>query len=90
MERYNVFRVLHYLTSITGISGKPLKKVGKLQKRALTFTQSDWGSPYDELLNLPGSCVLDLREIFANPSIDSWIQSWVSWFQPGLPRRPSS
>ena len=24
------------------------------------------------------------------PGIDSWIQSWVSWVEPGLPRKPSS
>ena len=24
------------------------------------------------------------------PGIDSWVQSWVSWVEPGLPRKPSS
>ena len=24
------------------------------------------------------------------PGIESWIQSWVSWVEPGLPRKPSS
>ena len=22
------------------------------------------------------------------PGIDSWVQSWVSWVEPGLPRKP--
>ena len=25
-----------------------------------------------------------------NHVIDSWVQSWVSWVDPGLPRKPSS
>ena len=25
-----------------------------------------------------------------SPGIDSWVQSWVSWDEPGLSRKPSS
>ena len=24
------------------------------------------------------------------PGIDSWVQSWVSWVEPGLPRKLAS
>ena len=24
-----------------------------------------------------------------SPGINSWVQSWVSWVEPGLPRKPS-
>ena len=39
------------------------------------------------------ACLLwwkSISKCFRHPGIDSWVQSWVSWVEPGLPRKPSS
>ena len=35
-------------------------------------------------------CANDKLVITEYTGIDSWVQSWVSWAEPGLPRKPSS
>ena len=29
------------------------------------------------------------KKYYVFPGIDSCVQNWVSWFEPGLPRKPS-
>ena len=42
--------------------------------------------PIDKAAN---NIVIICKKYYVFPDIDSWVQSWVSWVEPGSPRKPS-
>ena len=56
LSNFNYCPLVRMLPSV-----KYLNKMENLPKRAIKFMLSDYESSYDELLRLPGSCVINVR-----------------------------